>query len=73
MPFVRRLTFTLDNIIPVRAIHNFDGEHYWEINKKITNLKKLLTFLQKRAFCLKKPGLTRIGHIIASLFSKNKI
>jgi SAM-dependent methyltransferase len=40
-PFIRQFRLLLSNPFWVPKIHNFDGEHYWEINAKNYELKRI--------------------------------
>jgi ubiquinone/menaquinone biosynthesis C-methylase UbiE len=37
-----------------RPVHNFDGEHYWEIGKACYSLNKIICEIQKSGFKIEK-------------------
>lgn len=53
IPFVRRLVFSF-HALPFLPKHKFDGEHYWEINKRDYSLKKIISIIDSVGFfCIK--------------------
>jgi ubiquinone/menaquinone biosynthesis C-methylase UbiE len=47
--FLREMKIQIEIYNPFKKIHIFDGEHYWEINKKNYPLKKIINDIQMRA------------------------
>jgi len=48
-PYVRQFKFLISNPFYQPKIHNFDGEHYWEVNAKNYELKRVLSDFKKIA------------------------
>jgi ubiquinone/menaquinone biosynthesis C-methylase UbiE len=49
IPYVRRLAFSF-HALPFLPKHKFDGEHYWEINKRNYSLKKIISIMNDVGF-----------------------
>lgn len=49
VPYVRRLAFSF-HLLPFLPGHKFDGEHYWEINKRNYPLKKIISIIDGAGF-----------------------
>lgn len=53
VPYVRKLAFSF-HALPFLPKHEFDGEHYWEINKRNYPLKKIISIIDSVGFaCVK--------------------
>src|SRR5690606_19509868 len=47
IPFVRRLLFTFGTFPLWKPKHHFDGEHYWEINKRDYELRRIIEAIEQ--------------------------
>lgn len=53
IPYVRKLVFSF-HVLPFLPKHKFDGQHYWEINKKGYSLKKIASVIDSAGLvCMK--------------------
>lgn len=54
LPFVRHIAIPVPHCFPFRPKHEFNGEHYWEINKSGFSLSRILTTFKESGLACQK-------------------
>lgn len=57
LPYVRKLRFTLPRVSVFKPRHRFDGEHYWELNKRGYDTRRVIAVFQDAGLACERTWL----------------